>query len=101
MEEFRTLRSRLYQAREKQPLSKLLVTSALPKEGKSFTTANLGQVIVRQHGRRVLLVDADLRNPQLHLSLGAEPGPGSLGLPFAPKKMNSRSFRAAPWRTCS
>jgi len=76
MEEFRTLRSRLYQAREKQPLSKLLITSALPKEGKSFTTANLGQVIVRQHGRRALLIDADLRNPQLHNHLGAEIGPG-------------------------
>src|SRR5205823_6215671 len=76
MEEFRTLRSRLYQAREKQPLSKLLVTSALPKEGKSFTSANLAQVIVRQHGKLALLIDADLRNPQLHNLLGAEPGPG-------------------------
>ncbi len=76
MEEFRTLRSRLYQAREKQPLTKLLITSALPKEGKSFTASNLAQVIVRQHGRRVLLLDADLRNPQLHKYLGAEPGPG-------------------------
>ena len=76
MEEFRTLRSRLYQAREKQALSKLLVTSALPKEGKSFTTANLGQVMVRQHGRRALLIDADLRNPQLHNQFGAEIGPG-------------------------
>ena len=76
MEEFRTLRSRLYQAREKQPLSKLLVTSALPKEGKSFTSANLAQVIVRQHGKRELVIDADLRNPQLHGLLGAEPGPG-------------------------
>jgi protein-tyrosine kinase len=76
MEEFRTLRSRLYQAREKQTLSKLLITSALPKEGKSFTAANLAQVIVRQHGRRALLLDADLRNPQLHKILGAEASPG-------------------------
>lgn len=76
MEEFRTLRSRLYQAREKQPLSKLLITSALPREGKSFTAGNLAQVIVRQHGRRVLLIDADLRNPQLHKLLGTDPGPG-------------------------
>ena len=76
IEEFRTLRSRLYQAREKTGLSKLLVTSALPKEGKSFTAANLAQVIVRQHGRRAVLVDADLRNPQLHNLLGAEYGPG-------------------------
>src|ERR1041385_4817403 len=70
MEEFRTLRSRLYQLREKQPLNKVLVTSALPKEGKSFTSANLAQVIVRQHGKRVLLIDADLRGPRLHLMLG-------------------------------
>lgn len=76
MEEFRTLRSRLYQARERHPLSKLLVASPLPKEGKSFTTANLAQVLVRQQGRRVLMIDADLRNPQMHELLGAEPGPG-------------------------
>ena len=38
-EEFRTLRSRLYHAREKMTLKKILVTSALPKEGKSFTCA--------------------------------------------------------------
>ena len=76
MEEFRTLRSRLYQAREKQQLSRILVTSALPKEGKSFTSANLAQVLARQHGRRVLLVDGDLRNPQLHKLLGTEAGPG-------------------------
>src|SRR5579871_1660389 len=75
-EEFRTLRSRLYHAREKMPLKKILITSALPKEGKSFTSANLAQVLVRQHGRRVLLIDADLRGPRLHLMLGTTPGPG-------------------------
>jgi protein-tyrosine kinase len=75
-EEFRTLRSRLYHAREKMALKKLLVTSALPKEGKSFTSANLAQVLVRQHGRRVLLIDADLRGPRLHLMLGTTSSPG-------------------------
>jgi len=75
-EEFRTLRSRLYQLREKMTLKTLLVTSALPREGKSFTAANLAQVIVRQHGRRVLLIDADLRGPRLHQMLGTLPGPG-------------------------
>jgi protein-tyrosine kinase len=75
-EEFRTLRSRLYHTREKMTLKKILITSALPKEGKSFTAANLAQVLVRQHGRRVLLVDADLRGPRLHLMLGTTCSPG-------------------------
>ena len=75
-EEFRTLRSRLYHLREKMTLKTLLVTSALPKEGKSFTSANLAQVMVRQHGRRVLLIDADLRGPRLHQMLGTTASPG-------------------------
>jgi protein-tyrosine kinase len=69
-EEFRTLRSRLYQMRERQPLKKVLVTSSLPKEGKSFVAANLAQALVWQHGRRVLLIDGDLRASRLHLALG-------------------------------
>ena len=76
MEEFRTLRSRLYQAREKHQLSKVLVTSPLPREGKSVVAANLAQVLVRQQGKRALLIDADLRSPRLHALLGAEAGPG-------------------------
>jgi protein-tyrosine kinase len=75
-EQFRTLRSRLYQMREKMSLKKILVTSALPKEGKSFVAANLSQVLVKQHGRRVLLVDADLRVPSLHSVLGTASVPG-------------------------
>ena len=75
-EEFRTLRSRLYHIREKMTLKTVLVTSALPKEGKSFTASNLAQVMVRQHGRRVLLIDADLGGPRLHLMLGTTSGPG-------------------------
>lgn len=75
-EQYRTLRSRLYHLREKMNLKSILVTSSLPQEGKSFTASNLAQVLVRQHGRRVLLVDADLRGPRLHQMLGTAPGPG-------------------------
>ncbi|PYX38013.1 MAG: hypothetical protein DMG75_05190 [Acidobacteria bacterium] len=75
-EEFRTLRSRLYQMREKMPLKKVLITSALPKEGKTFVAANLAQVMVRQHGRRALLIDADLRGARLHQALGTSSTPG-------------------------
>ncbi len=78
-EQFRTLRARLYQMREKVPLKKILVSSALPKEGKSFVAANLAQVLVRQHGRRVLLIDGDLRVARLHTALGTTFGGLSVG----------------------
>ena len=45
-------------------------------EGKTFVAANLSQAIIRQRDRRVLLIDADLRSPRLHLVLGASAGPG-------------------------
>ena len=76
------------------------MTSALPKEGKSFTSANLAQVMVRQHGRRVLLIDADLRGPRLHLMLGTSASPG-LSDYLQGRAMNSRSCNAVQWRTCS
>jgi protein-tyrosine kinase len=75
-EEYRRLRSRLYHLREKMSLKTMLITSALPGEGKSFTASNLAQVLVRQHGRRVLLIDGDLRGPRLHKMLGTTAGPG-------------------------
>ena len=75
-EEFRTLRSKLYQVRAKQRLRTVLVSSALPGEGKSFVAANLAQVIVRQAGRKALLIDADLRWSRLHSYLGAPQMPG-------------------------
>jgi protein-tyrosine kinase len=75
-EQFRTLRTRLYQLRETSPLKKILVTSALAAEGKTFVATNLAQAIAQERERRVLLIDADMRNPNLHLPLGAPLGPG-------------------------
>jgi protein-tyrosine kinase len=75
-EQFRTLRSRLYQIRTDQQLKTLLVTSAVSGEGKTFVTTNLGYAIARQSERRVLLIDADLRHPQMHGLLGARSSPG-------------------------
>lgn len=75
-EQFRTLRSRLYQLRGDQPLRTLLVTSSIPEEGKTFVTHNLAQAIVRQPDRCALIIDADMRRPRLHLTLGAPLAPG-------------------------
>ncbi|HEY2120392.1 MAG TPA: CpsD/CapB family tyrosine-protein kinase [Candidatus Acidoferrum sp.] len=75
-ERFRTLRSRLYQIAGTRTLKKVLITSSIPAEGKTFVAANLAQSIVRQNDRRVLLIDADLRASRLHLALGAPSSPG-------------------------
>lgn len=75
-ESFRTLRSHLKLVREHRPLKKLLVASALPKEGKTFVAANLAQAITWQQQDRVLLIDGDLRAPCLHKCLGAPQSPG-------------------------
>lgn len=75
-EVFRTLRSRLYRLRKQLPLRSLLITSALPEEGKSFIANNLSLAIAQQHGRRALLIDADLRMPSQHRLLGAPQSPG-------------------------
>jgi len=76
-EQFRTLRSRLYHLRETVPLKKILITSALATEGKTFVATNLAQAIAREKERKVLLIDGDLRSPALHKPLGA---PITLGL---------------------
>ena len=75
-EQFRTLRSRLYQLRSNQPLRTVLITSSVPAEGKTFVTNNLAQAIVRQPDRRALIIDADLRCARLHIPLGAPAAPG-------------------------
>jgi capsular exopolysaccharide synthesis family protein len=75
-ERFRTLRSRMYQIAGTRPLKRVIVTSSVPAEGKTFVAANLAQSIVRQPDRRVLLIDADLRASRLHQILGAPRTPG-------------------------
>jgi non-specific protein-tyrosine kinase len=64
-ESYRTLRTNLQFSSLDKPLQSLVVTSALAGEGKTTTAANLA-VVLAQDGRRVVLVDADLRRPNLH-----------------------------------
>jgi protein-tyrosine kinase len=75
-EQFRTLRARLYQMRDVAPLKRVLITSALAAEGKTFVATNLAQAIARERDRKVLLIDGDLRRARLHLPLGAPASPG-------------------------
>jgi non-specific protein-tyrosine kinase len=64
-EAYRTLRTNIEFASVDAPVRTLLVTSSAPGEGKTVTASNLA-VVFAQAGRRVLLVDADLRKPGVH-----------------------------------
>jgi capsular exopolysaccharide synthesis family protein len=75
-EQFRTLRARLDSLATQQPLKTLAVTSANPDEGKSTASINLAAVTSMGVGRKVLLMDCDLRKPKIHRSLGLEPHMG-------------------------
>ena len=64
-EAFRSLRTNIQFASVDQPLRTLLITSPTPSEGKSTVAVNLG-VVIAQGGKRVALIDADLRRPNVH-----------------------------------
>jgi len=75
-EAFHELRTSVLLSTAKRPPSSLLVTSAQGGEGKTTVAANLA-VSLAQLGERVLLIDADLRRPNLHNFFGL---PNSAGL---------------------
>ena len=56
----------------------IMVTSALPGEGKSFTSLNLAISIAAELDHTVMLVDADVARPSVLRMLGLPPGPGLL-----------------------
>jgi capsular exopolysaccharide synthesis family protein len=75
-EELRLLRSRLRTAGKAGGARCLALTSALPDEGKSTVALGLAAASAREAGRRVLLVEADVRKPTVSLNLGLSPAPG-------------------------
>ena len=74
-ESYRALRTSLLLSNIGAPPKVIMVTSALPQEGKTTTSINTA-VVLAQKGVRVLLIDADLRRPSIHKTLGMGPRSG-------------------------
>jgi len=94
-EAYRTLRTNLDFAGLDRALKTLVVTSAGVGEGKSTTLANLA-VVSAQAGRRVILVDADLRRPTLHEIFGLD---NRVGLTTA--MMDEAALASPPFQATS
>ena len=75
-EQFRALRGRIDAIAAERPIKTIVVTSAFPGEGKTTASVNLAAVTALSLGRRVLLVDCDLRKPRVHSALGLQPQSG-------------------------
>lgn len=66
---YRSLRTNIFFDTAEKNLKSLMITSSSGGEGKSLTVLNLA-IVLAQAGKRVLIVDADLRNPNIHLDFG-------------------------------
>jgi exopolysaccharide/PEP-CTERM locus tyrosine autokinase len=69
-ENFKILKTRILFPKEGRKPNTIMVTSALPEEGKTFVAANLGASMALGVNEYVLLVDCDFRRPSLHNMLG-------------------------------
>jgi len=70
LEQYRRLAATLHEAQVEKGLKTVMVTSATSREGKTLTVVNLALTLSESYGRRVLLIDADLRRPAIHEVLG-------------------------------
>ncbi len=75
-EQFKILRTNILYPRTGKAPRSMLVTSSLPGEGKSFVAANLAVSIALNINKHVLLIDCDLRKPDLHRRFGFQDAPG-------------------------
>ncbi len=70
VEQYRRLAAVLHEEQVQSQLKTVMITSALPGDGKTLTLANLALTLSESYARRVLVIDADLRMPTLHTTLG-------------------------------
>lgn len=92
-ENFRLIRANIQFAQPDRPIHSLLITSPEGNDGKSVAAVNTA-IAMAQGGRRTLLIDADLRRPDVHKLLGLERTPG-----FSDILTGQHAFKAADFAT--
>jgi succinoglycan biosynthesis transport protein ExoP len=75
-EAYRALRTSILLSSPSHPPRSILVTSSVPQDGKTMTCINIA-IVLAQQGKRILLVDADMRRPHIHRAFGLN---GQMGL---------------------
>lgn len=93
-EAYRALRTSLLLTSVGAPPKVILITSALPQEGKTTTSINTATVLA-QKGTRVLLIDADLRRPSIHKTIGVGPRTGLSNLLTGGATLQEATFRSS------
>jgi capsular exopolysaccharide synthesis family protein len=75
-EQFRSIRTNIASLAPEDPIRAFLITSALRGEGKTVTAANLASAFSQEVGKKTVVIDADLRKPNLHKIFNLEREPG-------------------------
>jgi len=76
VEQYRHLAAVMHHAQKASGVHSIMVTSALPAEGKTLTATNLALTLSESYQRRVLLIDADLRRPRMREMFALPSGEG-------------------------
>jgi capsular exopolysaccharide synthesis family protein len=76
VEQYRRLAATLHHVQEDRGVRRVIVSSAVANEGKTLTSTNLALTLSHSYARRVLLIDADLRRPRVHVMFGLPNGIG-------------------------
>jgi protein-tyrosine kinase len=79
-EQFRMLRSKLGLMQKQRGIKTILITSSVPDEGKTFTASSLTGVFAQEHGKRIVLIDADMRKAKSGVNFGLNGSVGRTGL---------------------
>jgi len=72
VEQYRRLAATLHGLQVSAGLRTIMISSALPRDGKTLTTTNLALTLSESYSKRVLVIDADLRRPSIHEVFGLE-----------------------------